>query len=85
MKNICAPGFVNSRTFRSVSDSKCVQKLPVGKTRYVECCLVTAYRAKDGKRRMKLSRVLDEYRGLVIPGGNYKPSTVVAILRGLGL
>lgn len=77
MKNICA--------FRSVSDSKCVQKLPVGKSRYVQCCLVEAYRAKDGKRRMKLSRVLDEYKDIVVPGGNYKPSTVVAMLRGLGI
>lgn len=60
-----------------------VSKLPCGRSKYVPSYgIVTAYRAKNGKRRMSVCVCWDEAG--IKPAGNYKAKTVVDSIRRYG-
>lgn len=63
--------------------AKCVSKLPCGRAKYVpHYGIVTAYRAKNGKRRMSVCICWNEAG--IKPAGNYKAKTVVDSIRRYG-
>ena len=65
------------------SYAKRVSKLPCGRSKYVPSYgIVTAYRAKNGERRMSVCVC---FNGAGIkPAGNYKAKTVVDSIRHFG-
>lgn len=63
--------------------AKRVSKLPCGRSKYVPSYgIVTAYRAKNGKRRMSVCVCWGEAG--IKPAGNYKAKTVVDSIRRYG-